>query len=218
MHVEVRRCKSCHETFSTEKKLSKHITKYHKASTGIECGNCSTIFKNKKSLSVHKAKQICITKSEKKADKTENAVTEFEETEYEAENIEGSLTPLQHTNESLHQHFEMHIEVIDNEEETYVKNIVTDTIQEKIFQCEACPKIFQSKRGLWGHKETHKDLKVQPTLVSEDSNPEEHLEQIVYYDDDALNILQHGIEGSDYFVADYNERKKLIVRSEIIWF
>ena len=132
MHDEVRRCKSCHETFSTEKKLSKHITKYHKASTGIECGNCSTIFKNKKSLSVHKAKQICITKSEKKADKTENAVTEFEETEYEAENIEGSLTPLQHTNESFHQHFEMHIEVIDNEEETYVKNIVTDTIQEKI--------------------------------------------------------------------------------------
>ena len=54
IHLDVKKCDACGESFSTEKKLAKHKNKVH-STTEIRCENCNGVFKNKKSLGVHKA-------------------------------------------------------------------------------------------------------------------------------------------------------------------
>jgi uncharacterized C2H2 Zn-finger protein len=77
MHVKVKRCESCIETFSTERNLLKHMIRNHKAGQEIKCGTCSTVFKTRKSYSVHKAKKICGSKEKSILEKeSENSVCE----------------------------------------------------------------------------------------------------------------------------------------------
>ena len=58
LHLDNKKCDSCGERFSTEKKLEKHKNRFHD-SAEVKCENCNAVFKNRKSLSVHKAKKVC---------------------------------------------------------------------------------------------------------------------------------------------------------------
>ena len=170
MHVEVKRCKYCAETFSTDKKLLKHARKNHEASSKVNCGNCNTPFKTKKSLSVHKAKQIC------------KAITNKSTIQFESNNSDRDGEEI-----SAHQG-------------PIIGCAGTSKNSLEIFKCDKCPKKYISERGHRGHLLKHKAVSVQPSLVLNDC--EESEEQLVYYDEAGLDILKHGIEGSDFFVVD----------------
>ena len=59
MHIEVKKCDSCNKIFTTDNKLQKHKTDCHSFVKENKCIKCSVVFKNKKSLSVHKATKLC---------------------------------------------------------------------------------------------------------------------------------------------------------------
>ena len=59
VHEKSETCNLCSEVFNTSKKLECHIAKKHTVER-VKCINCPLTFKNKKSLSVHKAKRMCL--------------------------------------------------------------------------------------------------------------------------------------------------------------
>ena len=200
MHVEVKRCVLCIETFSTERKLLKLIIRNHRAGQEIKCGICSTVFRNKKSYSVHKAKRICTTKEKNKADEkvTVNMESVVEEdTEYDQEKNK-SLDNIG-TNEKHES--DRHCAGSSNN----AFSSLEVKVSKKTFPCENCAKVYKSDRGLRGHKQTHKILNAKTAIVSNDLKEDEEVEEVWYYHDDhASNIIIDGAEGTDYFVMDYN--------------
>ena len=182
MHIKVKRCDSCIQTFSTGKKLLKHKMRFHGNGEVIKCEMCMTVFKTRKSYSVHKSKKICSSR--------ERSTIQFESIDIDEEDEEETLKKTDACE-------------ISGEKGSDVPK--KDCTSKKIFQCEKCPKSFKSDRGLRGHKLNHKNLDLQTSIaqsVSVDDDDAKE-EQIVYYDcEDAANILRDGVEGVDYVVID----------------
>ena len=78
IHVTTIKCGTCGESFTTEKKLARHMERIH-STVKIKCENCNNIFKNRKSLSVHKAKKVCPAMGGKETDEAKKNSEKNEE-------------------------------------------------------------------------------------------------------------------------------------------
>ena len=156
IHLDIKKCDICGESFSTEKKLVKHKKQVH-STTEIRCENCNGVFKNKKSLGVHKAKKVCSALTREGTDETEN-------------------------------------------KENCSKRKNQSEVR-KMYQCEECPKIYKSDRGLRYHKQGHRFLKTQKEEQG-GRNVNNILSDVIL---DATNIVGNGVEGIDYFVLEIDD-------------